>query len=146
MDRPGRAPRRRPRPARPWARAGRPSEAAASLAPVPPPSEFGAPGPADDVGGTGEAVLVQGLSPFQANELVYWALLLLAAGWAVTRAVRKLVLRYGQGTRWGRRARTRQGLRRARDDLLERHARGELTEAEYRQRLRILEQEGRPGP
>ncbi|MEX5300758.1 SHOCT domain-containing protein [Kocuria sabuli] len=87
-----------------------------------------------------------GLTPFQGWEAVSWVLLLLTAGWAVIRLVRWFVLRYGGNTRWGRRARTRLGLRRARDGLLERHARGELTEAEYRERLRILDQEGRPGP
>lgn len=87
-----------------------------------------------------------GLTPFQGWEAVSWVLLLLTAGWAVIRLARWFVLRYGGSTRWGRRARTRLGLRRARDGLLERYARGELTEAEYRERLRILEQEGRAGP
>lgn len=87
-----------------------------------------------------------GLTPFQGWEAVSWVLLLVTAGWAGARLVRRLVLRYGGNTRWGRRARTRLGLRRARDGLLERHARGELTEEEYRERLRILDQEGRPGP
>lgn len=94
----------------------------------------------------GETVVVPGLTPFQGWEVVSWGLLLATAGWAVTRLVRRLVLRYGARTRWGRRARTRLGLRRARDGLLERHARGEITEEEYRERLRILEQEGRAGP
>ncbi|WP_396413979.1 SHOCT domain-containing protein [Kocuria rhizosphaerae] len=87
-----------------------------------------------------------GLSPYQARELVFWALLFGALVWAAARMLRWAVLRYGQHTRWGRRTRTRLGLRRARDDLLERHARGEITEEEYRERLRILDQEGRPGP
>ena len=101
---------------------------------------------ADDVGGTGGTVVVLGLSPYQARELVFWALLLGALVWAVFRAVRWFVLRYARHTRWGRRTRTRQGLRRARDGLLERYARGEITENEYRERLRILEDEGRAGP
>lgn len=87
-----------------------------------------------------------GLTPFQGWEVVSWALLGAAAVWAMTRGVRRLVARYAQNTRWGRRSRTRLGLRRARDGLLERHAAGELTEEEYRERLRLLEQEGRPGP
>jgi len=91
-------------------------------------------------------VVVLGLSPYQGRELVFWVVLLLAAAWAVARVVRGLVLRYGEDTRWGRRTRTRQGLRRACDGLLERHARGEISEAEYRERLRILDQEGRAGP
>jgi putative membrane protein len=87
-----------------------------------------------------------GLTPFQGWEVMSWALLVAAAAWTVARGVRWLVGRYGQNTRWGRRARTRLGLRRARDGLLERHAAGELTEDEYRERLRLLEQEGRSGP
>jgi putative membrane protein len=89
---------------------------------------------------------VLGLTPFQGWEVMSWALLLAAAAWAVLRGVHWFVLRHGQDTRWGRRARTRLGLRRARDGLLERHARGEITEDEYRERLRILDQEGRAGP
>ncbi|GEO94138.1 hypothetical protein KTU01_02610 [Kocuria turfanensis] len=91
-------------------------------------------------------MVVMGLTPFQGWEAVSWVLLLLTAGWGLIRLARRLVLRYGSNTRWGRRTRTRLGLRRARDDLLERHARGEITEAEYLERLRILEQEGRSGP
>ena len=91
-------------------------------------------------------MIVLGLSPYQARELVFWALLLGVLVWAAVRALQRLVLRHGQHTRWGRRARTRQGLRRARDGLLERYARGEITEDEYRERLRILGQEGRAGP
>ncbi len=103
-------------------------------------------GTTDDVGGTGGTVVGLGLTPFQGWEVMSWALLVAAAAWTVARGVRWLVGRYGQNTRWGRRARTRLGLRRARDGLLERHAAGELTEDEYRERLRLLEQEGRSGP
>lgn len=91
-------------------------------------------------------MVVLGLSPYQARELVFWALLLGVLVWAAVRVLRGIVLRHGLHTRWGRRARTRLGLRRARDGLLERYARGELTEDEYRERLRVLEQEGRAGP
>ena len=91
-------------------------------------------------------MIALGLSPYQARELVFGALLLGVLVWGLARMLRWAVLRYGRHTRWGRRTRTRQGLRRARDDLLERHARGELTEEQYRERLRILDQEGRPGP
>ncbi|MEX5294381.1 SHOCT domain-containing protein [Kocuria sp. CPCC 205268] len=91
-------------------------------------------------------MVVLGLTPFQGWEVMSWTLLLAAGVWAVVRGVRWLVRRYGQNTCWGRRARTRLGLRRARDGLLERHAAGELTEDEYRERLRLLDQEGRRGP
>ncbi|MCM3686716.1 SHOCT domain-containing protein [Kocuria rosea] len=110
-----------------------------------PAPEAGKAGAADDVGGIGGTVGVLGLSPFQAWELVVWVLLIAIVGWGAARALVWFVLRYGQDTRWGRRTRTRLGLRRARDDLLDRHARGEITEEEYRERLRILEQEGRAG-
>lgn len=91
-------------------------------------------------------MVVLGLTPFEGFEVVSWALILAAAAWAAARGMRWIVGRYGQDTRWGRRSRTRLGLRRARDGLLERYAAGELTEVEYRERLRVLEQEGRSGP
>ena len=86
------------------------------------------------------------MSTFDGREALAWLLFVCLLAVVLVRGARWLVGRYGRNTRWGRRARTRQSLHRTRDGLLERYARGELTEEQYRERLRILDQEGRAGP